>query len=222
MQNKLLNKHVILTGHYGSGKTNIAVSMAYALRAAGKRVALCDVDIVNPYFRAADAVEPMRAAGIEVIVPETANTNLDTPLIPGAIQAAFTNRFDHVIFDVGGDDAGAIVLGTYHEKISGDGDTMLYVVNPYRPLTETPEQAEEVMREIEASSHLKVSGIINNANLGEQTVWSDVEAAAPYFDALESRTGLPVFFTTVMIPLEPGAQRPDHIFTISRHTKTYF
>ena len=82
-------------------------------------VALCDVDIVNPYFRAADAVRPMRAAGIEVVVPETANTNLDTPLIPGTIQAAFTNRFDHVIFDVGGDDAGAIVLGTYRDKIAG-------------------------------------------------------------------------------------------------------
>ncbi len=60
MRNILLNKHVILAGHYGSGKTNIAVSMAYALRAEGKRVALCDVDIVNPYFRAADAVRPMR------------------------------------------------------------------------------------------------------------------------------------------------------------------
>ncbi len=222
MRNILLNKHVILAGHYGSGKTNIAVSMAYALRAEGKRVALCDVDIVNPYFRAADAVRPMRAAGIEVVVPETANTNLDTPLIPGTIQAAFTNRFDHVIFDVGGDDAGAIVLGTYRDKIAGDGYTMLYVVNPYRPLTETPEQAEEVMREIEASSRLRVSGLVNNSNLGEQTTWADIEAAAPYFDALASRTGLPVFFTTVMIPLEPDAQRPDHIFSIQRHTKTYF
>ena len=78
------------------------------------------------------------------------------------------------------------------------------------------------MREIEASSRLRVSGLVNNANLGEQTTWADIEAAAPYFDALASRTGLPVFFTTVMIPLEPDAQRPDHIFSIQRHTKTYF
>ena len=101
---------------------------------------------------------------------------------------------------------------------------MLYVVNPYRPLTETPEQAEEVMREIEASSRLRVSGLVNNANLGEQTTWADIEAAAPMsFDALASRTGLPVLLvTTVMIPLEPDAQRPDHIFSNSEAHKNIF
>ena len=113
-------KLYIIVGHYGSGNTNFAVNLAVDLQKRGEKVAIADMDIVNPYFRAADAVRPMRAAGIEVVVPETANTNRDTPLIPGTIQAAFTNRFDHVIFDVGGDDAGAIVLGTYRDKIAGD------------------------------------------------------------------------------------------------------
>lgn len=217
-----MNKHILITGHYGSGKTNIAVSLAFALRGQGSRVALCDMDTVNPYFRAADALDPMEKAGIEVIVPETANTNLDTPLIPGRIQAAFTNRFDHVIFDVGGDDAGSVVLGAYREKMIEDGYTMLYVVNPYRPLTETPEQAEQILREIEASARLQADAIVNNSNLGDRTLASDITAKDAFFSALSARTGLPVIFTSVMIPVEAELQSFNRIFPIKKHTKTYF
>ena len=41
----------IVTGHYGTGKTEFSVNLALALAKEGRPVALADLDIVNPYFR---------------------------------------------------------------------------------------------------------------------------------------------------------------------------
>ena len=60
---------IIVTGHFGSGKTEFSVSLAYALgelRRAGderlKELALCDLDIENPYFRSRELTGPLRSS----------------------------------------------------------------------------------------------------------------------------------------------------------------
>ena len=113
-----MKRITIVTGHYGSGKTNFAVNLAVDLCRKGKSVVLVDLDIVNPYFRSADFKEQLTEMGIEMICPVYANTNLDIPALGADIYSVF-NKDDgrYIIFDVGGDDAGAAALGRYSHLI---------------------------------------------------------------------------------------------------------
>lgn len=216
-----LNKHIVITGHYGCGKTNIAIALACSLSERGKRIALVDLDIVNPYFRAADSVEELESKGIKVIASQFANTNLDVPSAPLQIGAAFSENFDNVIFDVGGDDDGATVLGVYREKLQTQGYTMLYVINMYRLSTAEVDQAYELLYLIEQKSGLKCAGLINNSNLGAETVSRHIEESEDYAKRLSERTGLPIVFTSVM-DFVKGYETSDDTFYIKQSTKTYF
>lgn len=105
-------KIYLITGHYGSGKTNFAVNLALSERKLGRTVTLVDLDIVNPYFRSADFASLLQEEGIGLVSPVYANTNLDIPALSGAVDAVFDNGGERVIIDVGGDDAGAHRSGT--------------------------------------------------------------------------------------------------------------
>ena len=52
-----MKRVTLFCGHYGSGKSNIAVNYAEKLAGSGLKTALADIDIVNPYFRSADSKE---------------------------------------------------------------------------------------------------------------------------------------------------------------------
>ena len=215
-------KHIIITGHYGSGKSNIAVNLAVEYAKNNKKVFLIDCDIVNPYFRSADSKELLESNGVSLIAPLYANTNLDIPALPPDIQKVFA--MDCIaVWDIGGDDSGAIVLGRYADSIKKDGYEMYYVLNFYRPLTETADEMTDLMHEIEFSSKLKCSAIINNSNLGAETdakIISDTFADA---DAVAEKTGLPLKFTSVMSSLSPEfASSEREIFPINIYTKRYF
>ena len=150
----LLPRLVAVVGHYGSGKTTVAVNMAMRYARAGERVAVVDFDIVNPYFRTADSRDMLESAGVHCVVPPLANTNVDVPALPAEIYSLFAGsggaaRFDRVIFDVGGDD-GAVALSAYRAHFYREPHALLYVVSMYRPLTATPEAAAELLGEIEA------------------------------------------------------------------------
>ena len=142
-----LKKYVVLTGHYGSGKTNVAMQFAFDLAEAGKRVAIVDLDIVNPYFRSSDYAPALQEAGIQIIGPNFARTALDTPSLSAQVYSVFEESFDadYVFFDVGGDDAGATALGRYHEYFEHIDYQMLAVINYFRNLTQTPEDTLEVL-----------------------------------------------------------------------------
>lgn len=185
----------IITGHYGSGKTNLAVNLALDARKQGKRVTVIDLDIVNPYFRTADFAQTFAEAGIRVVLPTYANTNLDIPALTGAVDSAFDNDDDCVIIDVGGDDAGAIALGRYAPAIQAHDYALFYVVNRYRYLTSTPEEGLAVLADIAAVSRLSPTGILNNANLGEETTAQTVEDSLPYAEELAAKAGLPLLCT---------------------------
>ena len=186
----------IFAGHYGSGKTNVAINFARRLRRDGAPVALADLDIVNPYFRTRDSAAQLAAAGIELVVSEYANSNVDFPAIPKEIYALVAERERKVVMDVGGDDRGALALGRYVPDIREEGDyEMLAVINASRPLTREPEDAVEVLREIEGACALAFTGIVNNTNLGAETTAADVIASLPFADKVGALMGLPVRFT---------------------------
>jgi hypothetical protein len=198
----------IFAGHYGSGKTNIALNYARLLKKEDPRskVTLADLDIVNPYFRTKDSADELAAEGIDLVVSSFANSNVDVPAMPKEIYSLVEpSSRDRVVMDIGGDDRGALALGRYVEDIrSGDDWEMLAVINASRPLTRTPEEAVEVMREIESSCALPFTGIVNNTNLGQATTQDDILASRPFADEVSRLTGLALRFTCCAEALADG------------------
>lgn len=185
-------KIIIITGHYGCGKTNVAVNIALRLAEKGEKVTVVDLDIVNPYFRTADFGGLFADKGIELAVPQYANSNLDIPALDFDLGAIINNT-GYTVIDVGGDPEGAVALGRYGDVLKSRSDAALYyVINKYRYLTSTPEETLELLREIEAASGLKCSGIINNSNLGELTDNKTVTAALDYAEATAKAANLPL------------------------------
>ena len=188
----------LMAGHYGSGKTNIAVNLAMMLKREGEDVVIADLDIVNPYYRTKDSEEELRAAGIPLISSEYANSNVDVPALPQELYSIVDVKSRHAIVDIGGDDRGALALGRYTPFILEENDyDMLLVINKYRPLTPDTASTLEVMREIEAAGGLPFTGIVNNSNLGRETTPEDVIASDAYAKDIAAATGLPIRMTTV-------------------------
>ena len=187
----------LFAGHYGSGKTNIAVNYALMLAREGKKVCIADLDIVNPYFRTKDSQKELEAAGIDLISPQYANTNVDLPALPAESYRLVQDKSIYGIMDIGGDDRGAYALGRFVPSILEENNyRMVYVANASRPLTRTAEDALEVMREIEAACGLKFTDLINNTNLGSETTGEIVLGAQAYMEELSRLSGLPIFATT--------------------------
>ena len=188
----------IISGHFGSGKTNISVNLALELKKTKNDVAILDIDIVNPYFRTKDSMEMLENNGVKLICSQYANSNVDIPALPQQIYGVTDNLNTSFIIDVGGDDRGALALGRLAPKIKEENDyDMYYVVNKFRPLTSDSKSAIEVMREIEFACKMKFTGIINNSNLGLETTESDVLSSLEYANQIASETGLKVVLTTV-------------------------
>ena len=184
----------LFAGHYGSGKTNIAVNYALLLAAEGKQVCIADLDIVNPYFRTKDSAKVLDQAGVELISPQFANSNVDLPALPAEAYRLVEDKSVYGIMDIGGDDRGAYALGRYVPAIKAEGNyRMIFVANCYRPLTRTPEDALEVMREIEAACGLAFTDIVNNSNLGPETTADTVLASLDFVEKLSKLSGLPIF-----------------------------
>lgn len=188
----------ILCGHYGTGKTNVAVNLALAMAEAGEPVTVADLDIVNPYFRTLDSGAALEQAGVRMICSRFANSNVDIPSLPPDLYAITDDHSRRVVIDVGGDDSGAMVLGRLAPAITAeDSYAMWLVVNRYRPLTPDIPSTVAVMREIEAAAGLGFTGVVNNSNLGEETTAETVLASAEYARGVAAAAGLPLVATTV-------------------------
>ena len=188
----------LLCGHYGSGKTNVAVNMAYDQKTKYEKVAIADLDIVNPYFRTKDSADDFEKQGIELICSEYAGSNVDIPALPQQIYSICDQKDKQVIIDVGGDDRGAYALGRISPGILEENDyEMLFVINCFRPLTRDAESTLEVMREIEDAAKIKFTAIVNNSNLGEETKREDVLKSLAYAEEISQKTGLPIKCTSV-------------------------
>ena len=187
----------LFAGHYGSGKTNIAVNYALFLAKTGKKVCIADLDIVNPYFRTKDSEKELLDAGVSLISPQYANTNVDLPALPAESYRLVEDKSVFGVMDIGGDDRGAYALGRYVGKIKAEGDyRMAFVVNCYRPLTTTVSDALEIMREIERACGLDFTCIVNNSNIGTETDKDTVLKSLDFVKELSRISGLPVWMHT--------------------------
>ncbi|MBQ4233558.1 MAG: hypothetical protein II700_01500 [Firmicutes bacterium] len=199
----------LFCGHYGSGKTNIAVNYAVRLKEEGKKVTIADLDIVNPYFRTRDSEEMLERAGVRLLTLPYANTNIDMPTIPSEAYSLFRPETGHCVLDIGGDDRGAYVLGQFAPFILEENDyDMFFVVNYCRPLTPTPEKALEVLREIEEACGIGFTALINNSNLGAWTDRRLIEESRGKALELSRLTGLPLAMTTVRRDLAAEGEFP--------------
>lgn len=203
-----MKKITIFAGHYGSGKTNLAVNAAIALKRRHDSVILCDMDIVNPYFRTKDSEDILKEAGVRLISPRFANSNVDLPYLPAEVAAIF-NRENISVIDVGGDDSGAIALGQYASRIENAGYDMFLVLNARRYLTLEPDEAVAILHEIEAASSLRFTGLINNTNLGHESTAEIVTQARGYVESVARATGLPLVATSFREDLSPALTAQD-------------
>ena len=195
----------LFAGHYGSGKTNIAINCAVWLKKQGLPVTIADLDIVNPYFRVQDSARLLEETGIPLIVSEYAGTNLDAPAMPKEAYGLVADPERCGVLDIGGDDRGALALGRYVPDILAENDyEMLLVANKARPLTRTVDDALIVMQEIEQASGLPFTALVNNTNLGPETTIQDLLDSVQYIEELSRRTGLPVKMTCVRRDLYPA------------------
>lgn len=211
----------LFAGHYGSGKTNIAVNYAIELAKTGKPVVIADLDIVNPYFRTKDSADELAALGIELISPEFANSNVDLPALPAQVYGVVQNKNRLAVLDIGGDDRGAYALGRYAPYILEENDyEMVFVANFMRPLTKTAEEALEVMREIELAGKIPFSAIVNNTNLGNLTDPETVEASDNEAKRLSEISGLPLLFTSAEASVAPKVNL-ENVFPLNLQKK-YF
>ena len=192
------NKRIIIVcGHYGSGKTNVALNIAYGLKAQNKNVAIADLDIVNPYFRTKDSIDELKERGIDLICSEYAGTNLDIPALPDMMYAITDDKSRCFVLDIGGDDRGALALGRLAPSIVEENNyEMLAVINMFRPLTRDVRSTVEVLREIEYAGGIGFTGIVNNSNLGPDTTPQDVLCSAEYAKGVSAAMGIPLVFTS--------------------------
>ena len=214
-------RYTILVGNYGSGKTELSLALAMEMRRRepDSRIALVDLDIVNPYFRSAEQGELLRQHNIEVFMPSFAMSTVDIPALPANIMAVFEQPFDRVIIDVGGDDTGATALGRYAPQLTARREeiTMLYVVNPFRPLSGTEEDIAELFGLIGQKARITPDALVNNANLQEHTTAQDVVEAQELLEKVSQRLNLPIAFAAGLPRLKdelpPAMQETYFAFT---------
>lgn len=217
------NKITVVCGHYGCGKTNLTLNLALQAAESGRRVTVVDMDIVNPYFRSSEYGALLAEKGVRLISPVFAGTTLDTPTLPPEIAAVFEKNSGTVLIDAGGDDTGVTALGGLHDRLEAAGYEMLYVINRYRALSQTPEEAAALLREIEAASRLKATGIVNNSHLGVETVWGTLQEALPFAEKTAELTGLPLLCSTAPdFALPAGKELPEGFYKLRRLVKFFW
>lgn len=207
----------VVTGHYGSGKTNFSVNLALDIAKDGQKCTVIDLDIVNPYFRTADFEKLFGENGIDIFAPVYANTNLDIPSLNIPLESLMKSG-SHIVIDVGGDDEGAKALGRFAPIINGFEDTdILYVINKYRYLTKDPADTAVLMREIEESGSVRCTGIVNNSSLGGETDIDDVISSLSFAEKVSELTGLPIAATCALAEAMP-ANAPEP-YIIKRYVR---
>ena len=181
-----------VVGHYGSGKTEIAMALAIRAAEEGLFVKLADLDIVNPFFRSAEQGDALAAKGVGLIAPPYALTGVDLPVLSARVQSVFDDPSIHAILDVGGEEAGAAALGRYRPSFDRTGCQLYYVVNVFRPFSEDADQIERQMERIAHRARLTITGLINNSNLGPRTEIRHLMEGREIMDQVARRTGIPV------------------------------
>jgi hypothetical protein len=203
----------VLVGHFGAGKSEIAVNLAFGLRQRHADVALVDLDVVKPYFRSRLVRDDLHAQGIELVSPQGEYFQADLPIVVPGVRAAISEAIAgrrRVVIDVGGADVGSRVLGSipgFEDPATAD---VLFVVNGNRPFAETPEATVTMLREVERNAKLKVNGLVANTHLIDETTVEQVLAGIGLADAVGRDTGLPLRFCAVLGRLAESLAAANH------------
>lgn len=214
-----MKRVTFIAGHYGSGKTNVAVNLAIKKAKENEKIKIADLDIVNPYFRTKDSKEILSKYNIELIVSDFANSNLDIPSLPQQMYSVADEKDFNFIVDVGGDERGALALGRLHSRVGEDEYDMFVTVNFYRPLSSEVEDIIKIMEEIEFASRFHFTGIINNSNIGSATDEKDILNSVKKAEELSKRTNLPIVMTSVREDLYDSLKdRINNLFPLKLQT----
>lgn len=212
----------ILSGHFGSGKTEIAINLALKEKKIHKRTAIYDLDIINPYFRSRDVSNVFQEQNIELIAPMNRFATADLPIVSGEIYRVLHDHSYRVIIDAGGDKDGARALGQYYHEWMELNPELLFVLNAKRPYVSTVEGARFTIEQIEKTSRLRVTGIINNTNIGHETSMEDILNGYELSSRLSDILSIPLLYTTISVDLEqdtPGFAKSHQIMYIKRFLK---
>lgn len=210
----------IITGHYGTGKTEFAVNLALAMAGEGRRVMMADLDIVNPYFRSRERKALLEQAGIRLITTSQTCSDADVPAIPAELLTILEDRTCRGILDLGGDPVGARVLARFRPKLLQEDCQLLYVLNANRPEVREPADAAAYLRGIEAASGLTCSGLVNNTHLCGETTAEEIRKGAVLAGAVSLETGIPVLCHTAEERLASQlTDLSEPVFPIAIHMK---
>ncbi len=190
----------IIIGAYGSGKSEISVNLALNMRknSPEDKVLLADLDIVNPFYRSADASKILEENNIRLISPMYANSNVDAPVLSGEVYVIFDDESYSGVFDIGGEDMGATILGSMKTRLDNTDADLLMAINTRRPFTSTADEIIIMASELQEASKMKITGFINNTNVLEDTTPEDVFEGEKIIKEVEKRTGIPLVMTSVM------------------------
>ena len=194
-----MKKIVILIGNYCSGKTEIAMNMAMLSASQGKRTQVIDLDRINDYFRMSDHIQMLIDKCINVVSPSFVGKGLTQTVMPAQVASAFDSEWDLVIFDVGGDQAGALSLARYHQDFAAlePGQLEVYdIVNVFRPMSESPEKIIKLKGELEGFARQTVTGFVNNSNLLNYASADDLRQGYDILRETSDLTGIPIVHTT--------------------------
>lgn len=194
-----MKKFIVLIGNYGSGKTEIAINLAVQSASAGKNTLVIDLDKVNDYFRMSDRVDVLRENKVNLVSPTFAGQGVTPSNMSAAVASAFAGDWDLCVFDVGGDSAGAMSLGRYHQDFAALDPAQLEVydiVNVFRPMSESPEKILKLKEEMEGFARLKVTGFVNNSNLLNFASADDIRQGYDVLKETSDISGISVMHTT--------------------------
>jgi hypothetical protein len=201
-----INKRItILTGHFGSAKTEIAINLALNEKKIHNKTAINDLDIINPYFRSRDVSAFFEQQGIELIAPGRRLATSDLPIVSGEIYRVLHDHRYRVIIDAGGDKDGAMALGQYYHEWKYLEPELLFVLNANRPYVSTLEGAMYTIEQIEKAARLKVTGIINNSNIGKETSMADILNGYELRCKISKIFSIPLLYTTISVDLADEA-----------------
>lgn len=211
-----MKKINIVTGHYGSGKTEFAINYALKLKDSFGSSVICDMDIVNPYFRTNDAIDFLSKNSVNVIAPEYANTNLDLPSLPSDIISVFSENSPPSVLDVGGDDDGAIALGQFYPYLSKEDYEMFFVINALRPDTADTESILKLAKDIEYASRCRITSIVNNTNLAYLSSVKDILDSFGLINEVADKMNVPIKYIsgTPDILIKLPSEYKDKLFPI--------
>ncbi len=200
---------VIFVGAYGSGKTEVAINLAVHMNAKGAAVRLADLDLVNPYFRTREARHALNRLGVDVVLPPAQYMHADLPILTPEVSGMLRHPLGLTLLDVGGDDVGAVVLAALADAMAGTTPQVLQVINPHRPYTDTVSGCLRIREAIEAKANMKVTGIIGNANVMEETTEQDVLAGYAFLKSVAEAANIPLVFITAPAALLTRIDKKD-------------